>query len=543
MASGSQPLHPRSPGCSLNPEDVFPPSHDGLSPTAARPEIRNDRPPAPSGHRLARAIGGSFLLAVATLPFGYLTSLILARVGPDAVGIYSFLSIYLAMVSGVLYLGGGTVTIRFVTELARDRQRPFFFSYLAVSLSVCAGVLALVELFPAMTSFVFGSDVSPRLVSLLLLAAPVPLLYFSALATLRGLMLLTFAQALTRSLTVGAFLVYGSLFLLHRELFRQEYVSVILVPYFLLLAAAGTFAFARIRLEAPRSSLSLWWFLPPGFWRFALAIQASSVLALMQQSIDQILVLRTLGLSQLGVYFLILQLTEASRLLNYFLSESVFPAVSKLHAENLLERLRALHSAAARYMLALASTITLPLIALSRPLLEFLGEDYASAHASFVLLLLFVSLDSLGLLNHTFIVGLKKTGSWTAVQLLRFVAFVVLFHILAPGLGLLGVVLARGIAWGLAGTLAIAVTLYRLPIRLPIPRQYFLQLGLSAALGALVQLAPGVSSDWTWGVLLSAAALLAFFTLGGYRLSEVRQLSNLWRADSRTGIGKAGYWK
>ncbi len=483
--------------------------------------------------RILHGIGWSFLVSVFTLPFGYLISIVLARVSPEAVGIYSVLGIYLGIVSTILYLGGGTVSVRFMAELPGEKRLPFFFSYYALTLVVTGCVLVLFSAFPGLLRLLLGTSVDPDFFRLLMLSAPVPLFFFAVLAALRGMMSVAFAQALMRSVTFGACVFYGYLLLFHRSFFQRQYAGVIVISYLVLMLLVDVVGFRRFWNSVPHGSARPSWLLPAGFWSFALAVQIPSALALLHQKMDEMFVLRVLGLSQLGIYFVLSQLSGSAELLINFFVDGVFPALFTFQATGRLDKTEELHGRVARYILAISATTIFFLIAFASPLLHFLGQRYASSHSVFLLLLLFATLDCLGPLNHTYIVGMKKLNSWSVVQTTRLVGFVVLFTLLAGRYGLLGVVLARGFAWMLAGALAYWIALKRLALRISIPRQYFLYVAISAALVALCYGMRDSLSGWGWSTLLFVVATGSFLLLGGYGPAEFHQLIDLRRGEGK----------
>jgi len=59
----------------------------------------------------------SVWLSVLAAPFSYGTTILLGRAGPEVLGAYGLLLIYIGVASSLLYLGGDAVTIKFVPQL------------------------------------------------------------------------------------------------------------------------------------------------------------------------------------------------------------------------------------------------------------------------------------------------------------------------------------------------------------------------------------------------------------------------------------------
>lgn len=477
--------------------------------------------------RIARGITGSFLVSVLTIPFGYLTILILARVSPEVVGMYGILGIYLGIISSLIYFGGGTVTVRFMSELPSEKKARFFSSYYLLTLLALAVAAGIVVAAPGTLEFLLGSAGDFRFYPYLVAAAPLLLLFFSSLAALKGLMHVTLAQSLMRAVTVGACFVYGYFLLVHGNFFRVYAAPVVFVSYFVLILFVSVYALHRLR-RLIGALVSGWqWFLPGGFWGYALKIQGASTLGLLHTKIDQILVLRQLDLSQLGVFYVILQVAETSPLLAIFFVEGVLPGMTNLFAAGRLDKISELYGKVARYSVLMATGLTCFLLTFCGPLLSFFGERYVEASSAFVLIVLFSCLDSLGPLNHTAMVGMNKPNYWSLTQLIRIVAFVALFTPLTDRFGLVGVALARGVAWSAAGLFGYYVVLNKLPFRPRIPVQFFLSAAIALGLTAVYFMDLAGGQGWGWKILLFLGSLGVFLVIGKYGRKDYQEIRTL----------------
>jgi O-antigen/teichoic acid export membrane protein len=156
--------------------------------------------------------------------------------------------------------------------------------------------------------------------------------------------------------------------------------------------------------------------------------------------------------------------------------------------------------------------------------LFLLGPQYLHARPAFLMLVLFESIDALGLLNHTLIVGVRRVNHWSLVQVVRIAILVAVFPFFADSYGLMGVAIARGCAWVGAGAVAYWVVFRRLPVRPAVPVQYPLHLALTSVLAFICHLRGDTSGSWVSNVALFGGAVAAFAVCGGYRLSELKDL-------------------
>jgi len=479
--------------------------------------------------RIARGVSGSFIVSVTTAPFGYLTSLILARISPEAVGAYSIMGIYLGVVSGILYFGGGTVTIRFLPALPKERRFSFLGSYFLFTLSVVVIASVCLASYPQAIKFLIGREVDVHIALLLLWLSPLPLLFFSALAALKGLMKVTQAQSLMRATTVGACLIYAYFWLGHRDLFRQAPGHVIFISYLVLMLIISVIGLYALWKEVLPAKERWSWYLPAGFWGFTLGVQGASTLGMLHMKLDQILVLRQLNVSLLGTFFVALQIAEITVLMSMFFVEGVLPGVTNMVAARRLDKIPGLYQGVGRHMVLVMTGLTCFLLAFARPILELFGKQYTAAYPILLVLVVVNGLDALTWLNAMLISGLGKPNYWTAAQIVRIVAFVALFGWLTNRYGLLGAALARGVAWILAEIFGFYIVLKRLGVALRIPRQFYLSTAIMLSLGAL-QLW-GLTTNLFYLALLFLVSVAVLFGFGGYHWRDLNMQVDISSAE------------
>src|SRR5207253_9189781 len=143
------------------------------------------------------------------LPFRAGTSVLLARIGPEVVGMYGLLSVYIAIVVCVLYLGGDVVIIKFIPECSLERRIPFLFSYFLIICFALTPWITVATLWPQATRFVFGGKASDEFRLAVVALAPIPIASAVVLAALKGMLEIRWSQVLTKSLPILTALVYG----------------------------------------------------------------------------------------------------------------------------------------------------------------------------------------------------------------------------------------------------------------------------------------------------------------------------------------------
>src|SRR5579875_34190 len=79
--------------------------------------------------RITSGMRWSLWMSLLALPCSYITNILLARIGPEALGTFGVLNVYIGLVFVVFFLGGCAVPMKFVPELDSHRRSSFLVSY------------------------------------------------------------------------------------------------------------------------------------------------------------------------------------------------------------------------------------------------------------------------------------------------------------------------------------------------------------------------------------------------------------------------------
>jgi O-antigen/teichoic acid export membrane protein len=104
--------------------------------------------PAHQRRRILSGMRWTVWLSALAVPFSVGSNLVLARVGPEMLGVYGVLSVYVGLIASFLYFGGDTVVIRFIPDCREGERASFLVSYLGVILAVLSGCLVVVYCSP-----------------------------------------------------------------------------------------------------------------------------------------------------------------------------------------------------------------------------------------------------------------------------------------------------------------------------------------------------------------------------------------------------------
>lgn len=483
-------------------------------------------PAVPTGLR-GRILSGmrwTLWLSVLGAPFGYGTSVLLARVGPEVIGTYGLLLVYITLVSSWFYLGGDAVVIKFIPTLKTERRFAFLISYFIVA---CVGLVpwvAVAVFLPGKLHFLFGKATGASFQALIICLAPIYIVYSLVIASLKATMEFRLAEMLRRLVTIGSFLIYAALLVAWSGLLKAHYTGLIWGIYLGLTALAAVVGFPHLwRMKSWQHGLrNLRFTLPEGFWRFAISLQQVSALGFLVGKMDYILVLNFGGLAMLGKYVAIVTLADIIRTLSRYFLDTLLPSLTNLIASENLHGASQVFSMNLRILFLVSLGVTCGLLFLLNPILSLLGPVYVPLRNLFVLMLLFFGVAIPGTVGGTLLTSVGKQQRSVWVGLFQVGLYATLFLFLWPHYQLLGAVLAYGIALAASNMLLLMVARWSAPIRFPFIRDYawLILVCVIAGIGAI-----------RFGTLGLVAALPAwlislglFLLLARYRLAECRNL-------------------
>jgi O-antigen/teichoic acid export membrane protein/ribosomal protein S18 acetylase RimI-like enzyme len=474
--------------------------------------------------RIVSGMRWTLWLSVLAAPFSYGTSIILARTGPEVIGTYGLLIVYIGLVSSLFYFGGDAVVIKFVPELEPGIRLAFLASYFLVTTLALAPWLAAASLWPEKLHYLFGDRAGARFQLLVLYLAPIYIIFSLIVAALKATLDMRWAHTLLRVLTIGAFLLYSTLFLGARALLKNHYVGLIWGIYLSLAVLASMLGLWRLlHLEGWRRGWrSLHFFLPRGFWRYTLSLEQVSAINFLTQRLDLILVLNFGGLAVLGKYVAIITLAEIIRAANRLFLDTLLPSLTNLLASRNLTAASELFSTNLRILFAVNLAATCALMFVVGPITALLGPQYSSLRTTFVLMIMWVGLSAPGGIGGTLLTSAGKQQRAVWVGLGQLGLYTALFLSLWPRWQLLGAVAACGVSLLLSNIGLLAVAKRSAHIRFSAAADYLRMavVVLAAAAASLLGGPLGIAL----GLVVWAGSVALFLALANYGFEECSNL-------------------
>ena len=482
--------------------------------------------PAVPGEVRVRIFSGlrwALWLTVLSTPFSYGITVLLARSGPEVLGTYGTLVVYLGAVTAFFYLGGDNVAIKFLPELPRERRAPFLLSYaLIIGLWFC-GWLVAVAIWPDSLRLLFGKVGDHRFQLLMISLAPICLLQNLVIGALKGLLEVQLAQALVRLITVAQCVAYAVLYVAFPGLLASRYRTVIWGLYlglaFIAAAVGLVFLFGRGRLPFSREALRFW--LPSGFGSFAASAQAVSVVWFFLGQLDALLIINFGDLADLGRYVAIMSMPVMARVVSNLVIDTLLPSLTNALASGGRTAASEVFTMYWRLLLIVDTALGCGLILFVGPISRLLGPEYVARQPLLVLATLLVVLACPGWIGASLLpsAGEQHRSIW--IGLGQLALFLALFAAWWPAWRLTGAVLAYGLSLLASHSGLLLAARRNVPLDLSALHEYFkfaAVVTVSAAVSTQLPMAPAVAAA------LWIAALAGFLGWARYRPAEYLEL-------------------
>ena len=491
-------------------------------PTTSLTEALNSVPEH-QRHRIVSGMRWTVWLSAISFPFSYGTTVLLARTGPEAIGTYGLLSVYLGVILGLFYLGGDAVAIKFLPELDPAQRLSFLASYFVVVCLALLPWLGAATIWPDKLHYLLGEKASPSFQLFIMFLSPLSILLSLVGAALKGMLEISWAQMIARVVTIGSFLIYATVFFSSQAFLARSYTQVIWGTYFGVCTIGAIIGLRRFwQLNGRQGNWrSLKFFLPRGFWHYALSLQQLSTLWFFTGRLDAILVLNFANLAVLGQYFAVITLVEAILVINRFFLDTLLPSLTNMIAAKNLTAAADIFATHMRILFLVNTGSTCGIILLAGSITVVLGPKYTSLGPMIVLLALLVGLAAPSGVGSTLLssVGKQQRAVW--VVLGQVALYVGLFLFLWPRWHLLGAVLAYGLEWLIAGPLLLLVAKRSVPFTFSLIGDYTVFGLIAIAAASLERLRP---LDLPLGVLAWLVAMGLFLLLARYSVDECRRL-------------------
>ena len=477
-------------------------------------------------HQRYRVLSGmrwTVWLSAVAVPFSAGTNLLLARVGPETIGVYGLLSVYIGVITAFLYFGGDTVVIRFIPECREEDRASFLVSYLLIILAALSGWLVVAHFFPAALRIMLGGGLGDQFRFFLLCLAPLPIACWMILASLKGILEIRFSQTLSKLVPILASIAYAILYLAARSVIVRYPFEVIWAIYLVLMAVLGTIGGIRLVQLCGHSRLRF--HLPRDFWPYALATQQVGIAFFLAYRLDYVLVLNYGGLEVLGRYVAVMTIAGLVPLVDGFFIDTLLPSLTNMAAARNAAGAAQVFTMHMRILFLVATATSCAIMVLAVAVTSVMGAKYHSVQGPIILMTMVQGIANPGIAGGTLLasIGRQRLATWSCV--LHVVLLTGLFFVLWPHWRLTGAVIASAAAVTVSCGSMMVFAMQVVPFSRSI-------VGLWAT-AASVEIAVGVVALW-WMPLGAVAAVLVwigamalFLMFARYSAAERRVLRRM----------------
>ena len=479
----------------------------------------------PDVHRqvTARTVAGVrwvLWLNLLTLPLSFATNVLLARMGPAAIGYYGAIQLFIGGFQNFFILGGNAVFTRLVPGLRRAERVPFLVGYGAMVLAVFAVTAGLALLLaPAWTRDLlsrFGSAgpaVAVALAAIVVVWAFTSHFLYSVLDA-RG------AIVTLKSVVIGFFVAGWGCFVLAPARLVHDPAGVlwaVTLAVYALAAALGVAFVTRTPEFRERGPFRL--VVPPKFGSVVAFTYLQNPVAFIYAGLSSSVVLYTLDVGALGHLHAAMRYPVLITLLPAAMASVVSPGLSTLEAGGMGAEVMRKAVSALRGAMVVVAPAVFALVLFSRDAMGLFGEEYRADRHVLAILALSALAAPLVHLGSGLLVARGALGTYLGASVVYVAASLALALLLVPRLGLLGAAVATTAGEIVQHTCLYAVLRRRFGLRVGSRLVAAWGCGL-AACAAEVLLSPGRALS----IALLLAVLALFAAAGRVTVAELATL-------------------
>lgn len=227
----------------------------------------------------------------------------------------------------------------------------------------------------------------------------------------------------------------NKLFLIIPEYYFYYFVVI------LLLAIISGIVLALKKLNINGYNNIFNFFLPKNFWTFSVNIHFLTIITFAFQNIDQIFILKILGINKLGFYFILIQVIEMIRFIPNKIGQVLLASFSKIINDD-TENLVPTYKKVSYFIIILNLIVASTILIFSNQIFNLYNINKSYYLLSFILLIFSASISNLGNVNSMLILAKEKSSMFLLNNCIVICAQLLLTYLLRD-YDLLGIVLAR----------------------------------------------------------------------------------------------------
>lgn len=321
-----------------------------------------------------QGIKWSLIVGILYLPCLYILQLVLGKVSPETIGVYSAIQVFSQMVIVFVFLGGPQIFANFLPRMESDEKKlGFLLVYTIIIFSLLILFLTLIYFFPFLQAFFVKGGLKGSLLCFFPIYAFLFSLFFLLRSTLNGLFEHKKIAFLDRTQLFGLLFIFLGFFFFDLDFLKKHYICILMISVLLVnligSLIGGFFLFKKLSFS--KSKL----FLPERFWSFASQIHLAVVFAFIFDNIDKLFILKIGSFGLLGYYHIALSLGQTPRLFFQPLMKVFVPLFAEKSVQDFHD-LKTTFYKLSRYAILLNFLFIISLHIFGYTLLSFIGKDF-----------------------------------------------------------------------------------------------------------------------------------------------------------------------
>lgn len=327
----------------------------------------------------------------------------------EVVGSFAIVLLFIEMIATFFVFGGSSVVTNFFPKIEKTSDKAAFLTaYGIISIVLAIVCVALNYMFPGLFSALTGKSLDGVALRALSLLIPIVVLAQICVFCLAGLMEFRLVSLLNQVQLVSICVFSTTAWYFFPDFLQAHSIAILA----LIAGGANVFVFliaGKVILKSV-GRLTTKLYLPPNFWRFSIFIHLNTILTFAYRSIDQLVVLSTIGIAELGAYFVLAQCAQLITFVPQKIGQVMLASFSHFVASEDQKQLSGAYYKLCRLILILSTPIALFLILLSHPVASIFGQWSAERHLYLLALAFAAQIGALGSINSMLVLANEKTG-------------------------------------------------------------------------------------------------------------------------------------
>jgi O-antigen/teichoic acid export membrane protein len=456
------------------------------------------------------------------MPLTYMLQVILGRLGPEFLGTYSTIQVFLQSLVTFVVFGGTAVLSNFIPKAnSNDSIARFVYTYFLILVISMIIFFITLYCFPSLIKSLFDRDISKLFFGFIILFSFVHLVSHFIQNVLNGFIEIKLFSILLRLPTLGSVIVLSFVVVFFNEYFKENYFILILIslliPEVLALIIGAYSVLKRLTLK---KNIRL--YLPNGFWAFSFTIYAGKFFVYAFANVEKLFVLKLGGVRELGLFQAVVSIWSLIDLFPQLLLNVFVPMFSSYIAQNDKTNIKKSYMFIEKYSILLGVSSALFIICFSKHLLSAFGKNYMDNYKWLLVLGTASSFATLSYINLPLMLSTERNKENILNGTLRLSVQIIFTFAFIGTLNIMGIVIAKAISIVIAQIIPIYVVCKKLPYDIKISPKYFMGIAVVALCSIMFYMLK--LDNFIYCMLLFAISFITFIVSADFHLNDFKYL-------------------